>query len=155
MSENLVPELCRTKEQIEGVAHEDGLICFFPNNYELTLDIDKPFQTYTPDAEVQRVIDVLKKNHIDITSRVVTRSVSGNMHVWLRLSRPMDAASRIALQALMGSDPVREALSLLRLQAMSEAPIALFETYGGANMVESWRAANAEIKAEEDFDLGI
>lgn len=138
MSENLVPELCRTKEQITDVANERGLYCLFPDNNELTLDIDKSFRrTYLDD---NRVLQVLEHNNLEIQEPLLfTRSVSGNTHVWIRMGRPMDAASRIALQAALGSDPVREALCLLRHQCGSKAPIALFETEEGAKEVQKWR----------------
>lgn len=138
MSENLVPNLCRTKEQIAAVATERGLICLFPSNYELTLDIDKSFRrTYLDDS---RVLQVLDMNKLMIQEPLLfTRSASGNTHIWIRLIRPMDIASRVALQAALGSDPIRETLSILRYQCGSKAASVLFETEEGAAEVQKWR----------------
>ncbi len=36
-------------------------------------------------------------------------------HVWIRLRRGLDRGERVALQALLGSDPRREELNLMRV----------------------------------------
>lgn len=139
MSENLVPELCRTKEQIRAVAEEQGLICIFPEADELQLDIDQPFGVYNA-TQRKRVEDVLAQNGINIVSTLITESKSGNTHIYLKLDQGFeDYLFRITLQAAMGSDPVRETLSFLRYRAESEAPIALFETGKAAKDVFQWR----------------
>lgn len=55
--------------------------------------------------------------------------------VTLKIFQPI---VRIALQACLGSDPVREVLSLLRGEAW-DCPIALFETPKEAARVLAWR----------------
>jgi hypothetical protein len=54
------------------------------------------------------------------------RSRSGNFHVTLTLSKPLPVEERIMLQALLGSDLKREALSLARTRAGNQFPVLLF-----------------------------
>jgi hypothetical protein len=39
-------------------------------------------------------------------------------HLWIRLQRPLEPAERVALQAVLGSDPRRETLNLMRVLAI-------------------------------------
>jgi hypothetical protein len=53
-------------------------------------------------------------------------SRNGNTHVILNLDRAMSEHERISWQAIFGSDPKREALSLIRLNAGQIDPIVLY-----------------------------
>ncbi len=64
---------------------------------------------------------------LDLGKTPVTRtSKNGNVHVTIKLRRPLDPVERIALQACLGSDPDRELLSLFGAWNGKQQPIVLF-----------------------------
>jgi hypothetical protein len=142
--------LHRTKQDIEEVAEAKCLVCIFPEDDELTLDIDRPFKREELNV---RVIETLENNGVHVVSMIETKSKSGNKHVWIKLDTQMPVEARIALQAVLGSDPIRETLSMLRYLAKSEAALAMFETFKGAEQVKLWREAfKAELaRVDEEF----
>lgn len=104
-------------------AKELGLVAVLPEECELFLDIDNK-----DDFEVMtEIIKVLRHNHFKIAEEKVTRSKSKKWHVYLRTELPLDAMTRIALQACLGSDRKREALSILRHLHGNFAPTVFFE----------------------------
>ncbi len=127
-------KLFKTKESIEQAAAEKGLFCFFPLDDELHLDLD--------DGMVMndRVFDILNANGFKVKSSLPTVSASGyGQHYYLKLDKGISAYTRIAMQTTLGSDPVKECLSLLALEAGSEYYAALFETIDEAVNVAKWR----------------
>jgi hypothetical protein len=87
-----------------------GLVVVTPQPDELFLDIDN-----AADAEiVEQVWAVFGRNGFDIRFIKETESKSGNTHLYLRAPRALTDLERIALQACLGSDRTREALSFLR-----------------------------------------
>ena len=54
-------------------------------------------------------------------------SKSGNVHIVMALKEPLAAAERVALQACLGSDHLRELLAVARLAAGIEEPSMLFK----------------------------
>jgi len=57
----------------------------------------------------------------------ITRSRGGNLHAVIRLAQPTPALERVLLQALLGSDPVREARNYGRVKNGAPYPILFFE----------------------------
>lgn len=126
--------LHRTVKELHDIAAERGLIVIIPEDNELQLDLDVPSYEHN-----HAIIKCLKDNGVNLVSWFRTISVNGKRHTYLRLDRDFSRQERIALQACLGSDPVREVLSLLRGEAW-DVPIALFETPMWAKKVEEWRA---------------
>lgn len=124
----------RDKTDAIRTAEEKGLTCIFPRNNELTLDIDEGMDVRL------NIIGVLAQNRILVLADLTTTSAGGNAHVYFRLDREFTPLQRIALQACLGSDPTREVLSIIRDDAQSNYPTAMFETTDEAIKVESWRA---------------
>lgn len=126
------PEI-ETVESITAVADERGLVAFFPMGNELFLDFDG-------DAKInQRVLDIVTEQ-FGWAATLTTISQSGNgLHMYIRLNDHLSNRDRVALQAALGSDPVREALSIVRLDKGSSAHSALFETEIEAERVTDWR----------------
>lgn len=54
------------------------------------------------------------------------KSSSGNVHCVVQLKAPMSEVERVAWQAAFGSDPMREALTLMRIRRGVKNPILLF-----------------------------
>lgn len=65
-------------------------------------------------------------DYLPIESAAAWKSHGGNTHVVLTLYRKLSPQARIALQAVLGSDPIRELLNLVRVENGCRDPIALF-----------------------------
>ena len=76
---------------------------------------------------------------IQIVDRIQTRSHGGGAHIYLRMNVDLPRIERITLQACLGSDPVREMLSLLRHWNDGYMPVVLAETQEEAMKVRKWR----------------
>lgn len=132
----------RSEEEAEQLAAQEGLWAFFPANNEVFLDID------SPDYEVrEKVLSALAsggESSLVPTGQLVTTSKSGNKHVYLRFNTNLDPLERLLIQSVLGSDPVKEALTLLRINAGGTGAVALFETGKGADQVRAWRKEETE-----------
>jgi hypothetical protein len=117
----LTPEVFaeETKEQEEA-----GFEVIFgdPKHLLLDLDTDRDLNSYD-----NRSDDLLRMfGHFEI-ERYTSKSGRG-WHVIVRLDEPIpNVLERIALQAALGSDPKREALSILRVRNGIAEPIRLFK----------------------------
>jgi hypothetical protein len=87
----------------------------------LLLDLD------TPEA-IEQFYRVLPKvaEHFGVERREEWKSKSGKQHVRVFLDAPQPLAVRLALQAALGSDGIREVLSLKRMANGCEEPSLLF-----------------------------
>ena len=109
--------LVGTVDQAEEKAAAKGLACILPKPSELFIDIDDNASA----DRFEKAFDILKGNN-RYELRVVrsTPSQSGDpyrFHIVVDLGRPViNEVERIALQAILGSDPAREALSWMHLQ---------------------------------------
>ena len=130
------------------VAKEKGLECVLPADDELQIDIDDEASL----KQYERGITVLSENGIIVTETKRTVSAGGNTHIYvkceLRASRnasfwkrmfgqgdKIDPMTRIALQACLGSDRVRELLSILRITSKSGRPPTVFFEKPAVTMV--------------------
>lgn len=100
-----------------------GLECeiFYPSDAQLTLDLDneKDFQYFM--KQYSRW-----KYYFGFASYEILKSRHGNKHVIIALKNPItDIKERLLLQALLGSDRIREALSFLRIKRNDPHPSIL------------------------------
>jgi hypothetical protein len=131
-----------SRDELFSKAEREGLVCILPQSTELQIDIDQG-----EDDVDGRVIDALHKNGILVNSQLSTKSRGGGKHVYMQLNRPLEPVERVALQACLGSDPVREVLSFLRGNSWDFIDFvngeavwsAMFETPDQAARVEQWR----------------
>ena len=84
----------------------------------LMLDYDQP----TVPMQYDRIVGNLFANFKQINTYT---SRSGNLHILIHLSTPLTALERVAWQAALGSDPIREACHLNSLQKQELNPILL------------------------------
>ncbi len=127
----------QNKEEVEATAKSRGLIAFYPGTHEIFLDIDEGMKD-----PLVSVTEALNRGGFKIRAlgRLVTVSQSGKgKHIYLHLSDFVNPLERIAIQAVLGSDPLKEALSLCRYRKQCEVPTVLFETPAWAKRVEQWR----------------
>lgn len=131
-------------------ARDNDLDVVIPTDRQVTIDIDQPWPYSTgttyiyrgheigPSKIPQLMFGPVLNNHHTTLMRVMTdyfpiesaeawRSHGGNTHIVLTLTRELSPEARIALQAILGSDPIRELLCLARVDNDCKDPIALFK----------------------------
>lgn len=91
----------------------------------LLLDFDEPYIPHKKYGN-QRVWEILFQLYPG-TTRKFWKSKGGNTHCIVYLSDELDIGIRLAWQAALGSDPVREALAIKRLHDGIEEPSMLFQ----------------------------
>lgn len=100
-----------------------GMKVYVPDRDELLIDIDTKVH-----AQQYANAFMLLNNYIEgIEVRKITRSENGGWHVYIKMPFNMSSYERIAWQAALGSDPMRELLSLIRIKQDIEDPILLVE----------------------------
>lgn len=120
-------------------ARESGYEVVIPTADQLQLDIDKTWPFPEPAINGKRglhaihhgnarSIEVLRRfqDEFTIARTEAWKSAGGNCHVVLTLAHNLELAQRIALQAILGSDPMRELLNLRRVLCSADDPVALF-----------------------------
>jgi len=116
-----------TCEWAEEYAKSKGCRVVYPaiNQLQLDIDTDAAFGEF-----VRRLTDLRKWGRMEsMPEMVITPSKSGlpHRHITLTFDRDFDRWERIALQMLLGSDPVREKMNVLRTLRANPQPVRLFE----------------------------
>lgn len=104
-------------------ARKLGKIIILPKENELQLDIDSEEQFTLFHARLKE-LNALHK--IQIVQEVKS-SKDGHYHVYIKLTRDIPTEERIILQMFLGSDPIREYLSMCLAKIGDSEPILLFE----------------------------
>jgi hypothetical protein len=107
-------------------AAERGCIVVVPGVRELFIDIDNDAQheTFNKNIEIVKRIE----SGAQVRRARSPSGEQGHWHIVVTLKRDLkDEAERIMLQSILGSDPMREALSWQRLQAGDKQPTLFFE----------------------------
>ena len=116
--------LSLTHEESLAAAAKQGLAVITPKANELFVDIDS-------DASFEAFTTMVAKlaEFEPGTQWQCAPSKSGlpKRHAVVTLTREVGDIERIALQAILASDPLRELLSYVRVRAGQEAPIKFFE----------------------------
>lgn len=111
----------RTVSEVEALAAKLGRRVVYPKPNELQIDIDSA-DAY---ANHLRLLDAFERGGETVIDKVVSVSPSaksGHFHVTITLARNvLGSRERVMLQALLGSDPMRELLSYQRVEAGSPA----------------------------------
>ncbi len=106
-------------------AEELGLCVVNPNPSLLILDLDTDAMV----AAFEENLKIVKEADPTLIKSVTkSKSKSGNTHVYVKITRALKEMTRIGLQAVLGSDVKKEALSLAgSLKGDTDANV-LFET---------------------------
>lgn len=129
----------RTEREVIQAAHALGLIAVFPRDDELMLDIDRPYCGQIAELVNKENWDIMLER-IKVKSFLITRSKSGNAHIYVWIDRVLDEFSRVALQACLGSDSKREILSWMRrADGEGAATTCCFETEQEFDRIVRWR----------------
>lgn len=111
------------------LASEAGHLVIYGDAYTLLLDIDSDYDLGRALGQIKRFRERLGINHINMT-----KSASGtNVHLYVRLSKPMDRRERLFWQVALSSDCIRGALDWLWMQGGHPEECFLVEI-GGAEM---------------------
>ena len=113
-----------TYEQCVEAAKEKGLVVVIPKPNELFVDIDSQAQF---ELFENLVVTFLRQEHATWTAAPSPSRAPGHYHVTVHLHRDVSNRERILLQAVLGSDPMRELLSLQRCDAGNVHPTLFFE----------------------------
>jgi len=109
-----------------AVAKEKGCVIVAPKPNELFIDIDEEEQLDVFKGQIKRVIEVFGKR-VSWNQRSSPSGLPGRYHIVVTLPVEVTAVERIALQACLGSDLVREILSWARMRLGHDLPTCFFE----------------------------
>jgi hypothetical protein len=111
-----------------------------PRSSELFIDIDNESQLNS----FSKAIEVFEKTHpCDFVMKPSSSGKPHRYHAVVTLKKEtVDAKTRILYQAVLGSDPVREVLSLLRLERDDPMPTIFFERASGRKCTCGQSVAN-------------
>jgi hypothetical protein len=116
--------IMRTNEQMKEFADQCGCTYREAKDNELFIDLDTEhaYRLY------KMVLPLLAK-HFPFKDQKITPSKQGlpHRHVVITLSQDYSVITRIGLQASLGSDPLRELLSLRRVENGEENVVVFFE----------------------------
>lgn len=112
-------------ESVCAAAKKQGQVVKLPGSTELFLDIDsaEQFKRFTT------VLNTVEFNEDAVPTWTLSPSKKGypHVHIIVDMKRGLEPLERIALQAILGSDPVRETISLARLRSGNPSPTVFFE----------------------------
>ncbi len=115
----------RTNEQMEEWAKILNCYVLKPTNKQLFIDIDTDEQF----EQFKKTLHVLRNHYVCHREFEIAPSKSGlpHRHVIVNLYQAQPLMVRIALQAALGSDPMREVLSIKRALDEEENVVIFFE----------------------------
>ncbi len=112
----------RSRKYALRYARENNLKVIKGNPHTILLDLDD-------DASELHYRKTLPKvqEHLEIFQDGEWRSEHGGLHVRLRTARKLSVRSRLLIQACLGSDRLKEFLSLTRVWKNQPDPVMLFK----------------------------
>jgi len=129
------PDFKDNKKKVQDVINEQGL----SSEYEIVIPTERQIQL---DYDVQelpeqfhKVLDILTQAFCKLHQSLfytVRKSRHDNLHVTIDLPRDLSDTERIAWQSVFGSDPTREALSLMSVTRGIAHPTMLIERRNSA-----------------------
>lgn len=110
---------------VEAIAAARGKVVVYPADDELQLDLDGEDAVCFFREQMVR----FNKEVVRVVKHTITPSTRpGHWHATLKLERSVyDEVERVLFQALLGSDRVRELLTLVRARRGDKRPSRLFE----------------------------
>lgn len=119
-----VSDLNKSRDEAIAEAKANGLEVIYTEPNKLLIDLDDE----DAQARFQNMIDMLDDVYgfIHVETWQSKSRKPEKQHVVITMSRELSLPERIALQAIMGSDPRRELLSLARHEDVDN-PVVLFK----------------------------
>ena len=115
-----------TRSEIaESAAKEKGCVVVKPGPRDLFVDIDTEEQL----ENFEKCFEILTRSvqGIRMVMRPSPSGEKGRFHAYVTMPYDLTSKDRILFQAILGSDPVRECLSYVRLVCGDENPTLFFE----------------------------
>lgn len=104
------------------IAKNEGAIVVRGNALRILLDLDEPEDEIFYDDMFPVICE-----HINLKEVKRWRSKNGGLHVEISSPRPLTIRTRLLIQACLGSDRVKEFLSLVRVWKKETDPVMLFK----------------------------
>lgn len=143
-------------ESAVEMAEERGLVVVLPREREAFVDIDSEADREHFEVAIAKMAEECGVRHM---IRASPSGTPGHYHAIVRVPwwrDPLSAVERIAIQAALGSDRVRETLGLLRLWRDEEQPTLFFERQEVAEEIEAesdaFEAGCEYAEAEIEYD---
>lgn len=118
-----------SREEFIARMISQGFSVKYPASSELFIDIDNEQQLATFQANIKVLDQEFGASYIITPSKSQT---PGRYHAVVTMKLDVTSIERIALQAALGSDPLRELLSIFRIKRGIE-PATIFIENGEAN----------------------
>ena len=119
------PYQMRGEEELQKIAAGRWCDLVVAEDDELLLDLDSDHALLQFYRMREEITDTAR-SQVAIVAWDLWRSQGGNRHVRVKLARPLEFTERIALQAILGSDPLREFLLLTEYMLCGESVNCLF-----------------------------
>lgn len=116
-------DLYDLEEYRETAAEKAGCSIVYPKNNELQIDID----THDDYARFEAAIENMPGGLVFSVVEKSSRSGIPHKHITVTLSKNFSDLEKIALQFMLGSDYIRESLSVSRVLHGIEKPTCFFE----------------------------
>lgn len=114
-------------EKARAKAEELGCVVVLPKANELQVDLDSA-EAYDEHLKRRAILAKHCKGFLVECLEAPSKSGFPKLHVTIVLSRDVSALERVALQSLLGSDPVRELLSWVAIEKKTnDFPTLFFE----------------------------
>lgn len=115
-----------TQSEFMRVCRARGIELYIPDDYTLILDFDTDRQMKEFQRRLLRLRQMMiySKNHI-VDYEFKPSTTKGHFHGYVKLELPLDTLTRIGCQMFLGSDPVKELLSMQRHAAGINNPTLL------------------------------
>lgn len=117
----------RLYEEFQEQCKEKGLIIVLPGEKELQIDIDSEEQYKTFQRNYSAFCNMIDDSANFVVTEKISHSGLPHRHITIKLTWNVFDTSRIALQAALGSDPMRELLSMVRVLQGIPNPTAFAE----------------------------
>lgn len=114
----------RNLPELKMLADERGCELIPPQPDQLLIDIDQPIDSGL-DQMNQRIYELIDREY-GVRKKEKWASINGRAHYRLTLWRDINDTERLFLQAVLGSDPVREFFGWRRMTNEHECPSVLF-----------------------------
>ena len=103
-----------SREQYVKRMQEEGFKMHYPEDNELLLDIDSKRSLDLFKTKFKRFNEEIMLCGEEATYEIKDSKTEGHKHIIIKLPFKIETMERIALQAVLGSDLVREMLSIFR-----------------------------------------
>jgi hypothetical protein len=107
-----------TQKEFIKYCERMGIELFIPDDNTLILDLDSSDAVTALGPKLDRLNEMMAFNGNCVSLTEIRPSTTpSHFHAYLRIQYKLDIVSRVGCQMFLGSDPVKELLSMQRIQA--------------------------------------